>query len=295
MGSLTDRLAEFGEDKDEFGAPMLPLVGISAGYRAKEIRRSGVTTISLASRTPQKRVTTIAFGVGDLWKRHGGDASMFRTVNLADPAFEQREVHVGIDGAILPEFDAYINSVTTTLRKRHENGATTVQEIVVDRTTFEREANDFRMLYGWNGDADRDAWLRYEFQTRWSFKGGGVYETGWTATDSNMIDLYAPYRRKVVRVLGDAKALAEQGVRAVVVNVEHDFFDGRRRERLRLRPDQPGETPTVELTLPLDQREYDYTVTWIRGTGERLETHGRDGTGMIFVDELPAAAGGATP
>ena len=48
----------------------------------------------------------------------------------------------------------------------------------------------FRMLYGWNGDQDRQAWLQYDYRTRWSFKGGGTYETEWKRIDAPMIDVF---------------------------------------------------------------------------------------------------------
>jgi hypothetical protein len=232
-------------------------------------------------------VTSIGFNVGDLWTKYGEDTGVFKTVNLADPAFQQREIHVGIDGAILPEFDRYINSVTTVLRKRHQNGKTTVQEIVVDRETFGKVEHDFRMVYGWNGDADRDDWLQYDYRTRWSFKGGGVYETDWTTTTANMIDLYAPYRRKVVRVFGDPASLVSRNVRAVVLDIEYPFFDGRKQDKLRLRADRPIENQSMELTLPMEQKDYHYKITWILGDGDRIEREGRDSTGIVFVDDLP--------
>lgn len=261
--------------------------GVSFAYRTKQMRRSGTTRVDLSHQTPVEKVMTIGFNVGDLWTRYEDDPTMFKTVNLADPAFQQREIHVAIDGAILPEFEKYINSVTAVLRKQHQNGKTTVQEVVIDRETFKREQNDFRMIYGWNGDDDRTAWLAYDYRARWSFKGGGVYETDWTRSEANMIDLYAPYKRKEVKVFGDNEALAEQGVRVVVVEVDYPFFEGRKKDKIRMRADEPIADQVMELTLPLDQNEYHYRITWIR-SGERLEAEGSDSTGILFVDELPA-------
>jgi len=263
-------------------------LNVSFAYKMKEIRRTGTTVVSLNSQSTSQSIATLAFGVGNVWKEHGDDPKMFKTVNLADPAFQQREIHVAIDGAILPEFDKYINSVTTTLRKQHQNGKMTVQEVVIDRDTFNKKENDFRMIYGWDGDDDRDAWLGYEYRTRWSFKGGGVFETDWTKHEANMIDLFAPYNRKVVRVLGDNTVLQQKGVRAVVVEVTYPFFEGKKQQQIRFRTDKPIQDQQLELTLPLDQRRYDYKVTWV-GAPEKLEQTGSDNSGILFVDELPEA------
>ena len=239
-------------------------------------------------------MTTIGFNIGDLWKRYGDDKRFFKTVNLADPAFEQREIHVGIDGAILPEFDAYINSVTAVLRKKHQDGKMTVQEVVVDRDTFKKTKNDFRMIYGWSGDDDRTRWLHYEYRTRWSFKGGGKHETEWKIAEANMIDLYAPYKRRVVRIFGDSKTLTDAGVRAVVVKVDYPFFEGRKSDKITLRADKPITDKTIELTMPLDANEYHWDVTWI-GAGGNRTAQGTDKTFVLFVDEPPPLATAAEP
>ncbi len=293
QGSPEQRLAQAGSNwrqgkTDAYGRKPLPFVGISAGYKSKNIRRTGTTTLSMTGQSPVTRVTTIGFNVADLWSKYGSETRMFRTVNLADPAFEQREIHVGIDGAILPEFDAYINSVTTVLRKQHQDGKMTVQEVVVDRETFKKTKNDFRMIYGWSGDDDRTKWLQYEYRTRWSFKGGGKHETEWTTAEANMIDLYAPYKRRVLRIYGDSESLKAEGVRAVVVKVDYPFFEGRKSDKITLRADQPIDDKKIELTMPLDATEYHWDVTWI-GTGGNRTAQGTDKTFVLFVDELPAA------
>ncbi len=265
-----------------------PSGGVTFGYKTTEAKRSGTSVVSMNSMSPVDRVTTIGFNIGDVWARHGDDPRFFKTVNLADPAFEQREIHVGIDGAILPEFEAYINSVTAVLRKQHEDGKMTVQEIVVDRETFKNTNNDFRMIYGWSGDDDRTKWLEYEYRTRWSFKGGGTYETDWTVAEANMIDLYSPYKRRVVRIFGDTETLTEAGVRAVIVKVDYPFFEGRKTDKLTLRADKPITDKTIELTLPLEASDYHWEMTWIGKAGWKRKAEGTDRTFVLFVDELPA-------
>ena len=106
-----------------------------------------------------------------------------------------------------------------------------------------------------------------------------------------MIDLFAPYQRQHVQVVGSREALQKQQVRAVVVQVEYPFFGERRRQQVVVRPDQPGAEPTVEVTLPLGEFEYDYVVTWQLEGSRRLTARGRDATGVVFVDELPESGG----
>jgi len=294
QGDMLDQLKGLGQAAYDMSAPNY--VNVSFKYERREIKTTGKMTFHLNSQSPVDRNSMMVANIGDLYERYKDDGNRFKTVNLSDAAFQQREIHVGIDGAILPEFDKYVNSVTVVLRKQHQNGAQTVREVVIDRNTFNKESRDFRMIYGWNGDDDRAKWLEYEFRTRWSFKGGGLHETDWTKTDINMIDLYAPYVRNTVQLVGDAEALKSQGVRAIAVHVEYDFFDGRRSQDVALQTSEEIDGKEIEITLPLSVYAYDYRVTWMRKGKIPLERTGTDDSGVIFVDELPeeptAAAAG---
>ena len=167
-------------------------------------------------------------------------------------------MQIGVDGALLPEFERYINSVTVTLRKQHQNGEETLRELVLDRAAVQADAGRpaAKVVYGWNGDEDRAAWLQYDYRTRWSFKGGGIVSrpTG-RARDAPMIDLFAPYERRVVQIVGNRAVLKQRGVRAVVVGDRATRSSasaappagGRAR---RTDPAEPSE-PRIEITLPL--------------------------------------------
>jgi hypothetical protein len=188
---------------------------------------------------------------------------------------------------VLPEFERYINGVTVTLRKQHQNGQETFRELVLDRQSVANGLTGLRMVYGWNGDEDRDAWLQYEYRTRWSFKGGGAYETEWTRATGSMIALFTPYERHSVQIVGNPKTLREHQVRAVVVDVEYPFFGNRRRQSVVVRTDAKGEEPRIDITLPLGQQEYDFVITWQLEGNRRVTSRGRDRGGVVFIDEVP--------
>lgn len=268
--------------------------GAYVGYQLKDMKSSGTSTLDFNHRASVERHSFITFNIGDFYKRFGKDENYFRDVNLADPMFQQREVHVKLDGALLPDFDRYINTVTVTMRKDHQNGQQTLREVVLNRQSITDSNGGFRMLYGWNGDQDRQAWLQYDYRTRWSFKGGGTYETEWKHVDAPMIDVFVPYERRTVQLVGNIADLLRKGVRAVVVQVEYPFFSDNRRHQLVVRPDKPSEEPQVQITLPLGQFDYDYTITW-QLTNGRLAAHRRDSTGLVFIDELPDSSATVTP
>ncbi len=289
-GGLEDALAAMVGEGGALSSSNTTGFGAHAGYQLKETKASGTTVLDFNHRANVSRHSFVTFNIGNLYKRYGASPQYFRAVNLEDPTFQQREVHVGIDGALLPEFDRFINSVTVTMRKSHQGGEQTLRELVLDRAAVDKSGGDLRMVYGWNGDADRLAWLQYETRTRWSFKGGGSYQTEWRGADAPMIELFAPYERRVVQLTGEPQQLVDRGVRAVVVQVEYPFFGAPRRQQLVVKAGQPLDEQTLELTLPRDQFEYDYAITWQLADGARQSRKGRDGSGLIFVDEFPAIA-----
>jgi hypothetical protein len=262
-------------------------VSLTAKYHRRTFKRTGQATLRFNAESPRDVNTSFVMNIGDLHRKYGDDPKFFRTVNLTDAAFQQREIHVGIDGAILPEFEQYVNSVAVTLRKTHQNGKQTLQEVSIQRDTVKKEGVDLRMIYGWQGDADRERWLEYEYRTRWSFTDGGRYETPWRTSTANMIDLFAPYVRTRVELMGDAAALAARGVRAVDVVVEYPFFGDTRMQELTVATSEEIDGQGVELTLPEGITRYDYAITWIRRDADPLEASGSDDSGFIIVDELP--------
>jgi len=275
-------------DPDKMSALHRNITGFGAhvGYQLKELRTEGTSVLTFKNRTSVERHSLIAFNLGDLYRQHGKDPDYFRAVNLGDPMYQQREVRVSVDGGLQADFERYVNNVTVTVRKQHANGQVTVQEVVLDRQHL-AQAPDLRLVYGWDGDGDRQAWLRYEYRTRWSFQGGGTYETEWTGTDAPMVDLFAPYQRQSVRVVGNAAALKERKVRSVAVQLEYPFFGSPRRQQVVLRPEDAGEPAPVQITLPLNTFEYGYVITWQLEGGRRLTSTGRDTSGLVFVDEPP--------
>ena len=286
-GGLMQALSTMGSANGPLGARKTVGFGASVGFQMKEMKSEGQSHLYFNHRSNVERHSFVTFNIGDFYKRYGQDNRYFRAVNLGDPTFQQREIHVGVDAALIPDFDRYVNTVTVTLRKDHQGGEQTLREIVLDRAAVKKGVDDLRMVYGWNGDQDRLAWLDYQYRTRWSFKGGGTFETDWTKSNAPMIDLFAPYEHRTVQLVGDGGALKAKGVRAVIVQLDYPFFGERRRPQLVARPEEAFDEKQVEITLPLGQPDYDYLVTWQMVGNKRLTDQRKDGSGLVFVDELP--------
>lgn len=286
-GGLMETLSAMYRSGGSMSSRKMLGFGAEVAYQLRELKSEGKSVMTFDHRASVERHHLIAFNLGEFESTHGADPRHFRTVNLGDAAFQQREVQVGLDGALLPELNSVINNITVTLRKTHANGEQTLRELVLDRTNANGSTAGMRMVYGWNGDTDRVAWLGYDYRTRWSFRGGGVHTTDWTRSEAPMIDLFAPYERQVVQLVGDADVLRARGVRAVVVEVDYPFFSERRRPQLVVRPEESLEQKRVEITLPLGQPAVDVTLTWQLAGGQRVTAKRNVSGGLVFVDELP--------
>jgi hypothetical protein len=286
-GDLMDALGTMFGPKGVLSSRNLFGIGAHMAFELKHYKTSGRSVLRFDQQDSVARHAFIAANVGDLWTDHGEDPRYFRTVNLADPAFQQREVHVAVDGALLAELGKSINSAVITLRKHHGDGTDTVKELVVDRKVVEEHAGDLRLVYGWAQDADRVEWLAYEVRTEWRFEGGQGFTSDWHRAQSAMIDLEPPYQRQVVELMGNPDVLAQQGVRAVVARVEYPFFGQTRRQQFVVRPASGEHEGRFEITLPRDAKGYDYTLTWMLAGGKQRVQSGRDENFFLLLDELP--------
>lgn len=262
---------------------------LTGTYRAKDLRTGGHTVLRLNHQASVNRTAFITFNIGDLHRRYGNNPAYFATRNTSDPAYKQREVRVSVDGSVAADFDRYVNSVTVTVRKVHQDGETTLREIVINRETFNQSPQGFPVVYGWSGDTDRTAWLDYEFRTRWSFRDGGSRDEDWKKADDPALNLLPPYERREVILTGDPEALKRAGVRHAVVTLAYDFFGKPRTLRpVVLRVQDGTLEQKVELVQPRGDYRYRYDIRWHLADGGQLAKTGvTDTSGLILVDELP--------
>ncbi len=259
---------------------------ISGAYKLRDLKTSGFSKMSFNSYATVQQHHMITFNIGDLYKRYGNNKKFFKTVNMDDPDFQQRIVHVSIDGTLQNELGKMINNVTVVLKKTHEDSEQTVREVIVTPATLNDSLFSLKMVYGSKGDKNRMKWLTYQYRTNWKFSGGSEYTTEWTDAASSMINLFAPFKRTQVQLFGDPEKLKSEGVRVAIVQISYPFFGETRTKRLTWKPGENPDDKSVYLTLPLNDENYNYKITWVMKDGNRKIKEGSDNTGLIFIDEF---------
>jgi hypothetical protein len=267
------------------------MVSLNFAYELKEQKKSGHYVIDLSKATME----TINFRFDE---NLGSDVAQckdcFRSVNLDDPFYKQRELLVSVDGLNSDQFSKYINFVTVSMKKTHANGSVTYDELRIAEKEFkDAQGNPFRLLYGWKdqGDNDRDKWLTYEYQTKWSFFGDHTVQQDWTKSDQLGLNVAPPFHPVAVSVEADPKLLQEAQIRLATVKFYYDYGAGMKEEQITIKGTQQVPAALAEFMLKRGNYDYEYEIVW-RLMGSKTLSSGRkkSSDALIYVDEIPSDA-----
>jgi len=286
-GGLGAALNALTDPNGPMGSRKTTGFGINVGYQMKDMQSSGVSHLYFKGRSQVSRHHFVTFNIGNLYKQYQNDPTMFIDVPLWDPAFQQRQIFVGIDGDLEKEFKEMLNSVTVILNKKHQGGQTTLENVLINRSTFKSLGQPLSMVYGYQADTNRLGWLSYEYKEIWQFQGGVNFDTGLKGSDASMINLYVPFYRKTILLDGNLEQLKTSGIRAVSIKLTYDFFGQKKEHRITLRQGDEIAEKFFQVTLPNNTEEVNYELTWIKTDGTSISKTGKDKFGLIFIDEMP--------
>jgi hypothetical protein len=264
------------------------IVQLSFAYEFREQKKSGKYVIDLSKATTE----TVNFRFDEnLGSEIAQCVDCFRSINLDDPFYKQRELLVSIDGLNSEQFSKYINFVTISMKKTHGNGEVTYDELRIAEKEFkEALGNPFRLLYGWKdkGDNDRDKWLSYEYATKWSFFGDHSVIQEWDTSDQLGLNLAPPFHPVSVSVEADPKVMQEARIRLATVKFYYDYGAGEKEEQVTIKGNQSVPAALAEFMLKRGKYDYEYEIIWKIFGNKSLTTGRRKSSDtLIYVDEIP--------
>jgi len=289
--STVEQIAEGIAAFNESASKGMSMVQLSFAYEFKEQKKSGQYVIDLSKATTE----TVNFRFDE---NLGSDIAectdCFRSINLDDPFYKQRELLVSIDGLNSDQFSKYINFVTISMKKTHGNGEVTYDELRIAEKEFkEALGNPFRLLYGWKdqSDNDRDKWLSYEYETKWSFFGDHSVIQEWDTSDQLGVNLAPPFHPVSVSVEADPALMQEAKIRLATVKFYYDYGAGEKEEQVTIKGNQEVPAALAEFMLKRGKYDYEYEIIW-RIFGNKTLTTGRKKSSdtLIYVDEIPESA-----
>ncbi len=266
-----------------------PNFALLAAYRQKSFKKTGFFRLNLKSWTADTLAVRFDENIGGFGKRMLNDPAHFREVNLDDPVYQQREVLVSLDGQDSADFGKFVNFVTVGLRKRHQDGSTTNQELKIDKANFNSALNNFRMIYGYKGDKDRNKWLEFEHRTVWSLYGGVLKDSGWQPTNTYVLPVAPPHRYREIAIEADPEIFRQKGVRLATVTFRSRLFGQEQVQHISLRPTSGGPLAAIiKYAHEPDDLAYQYEVVWRLAGGEQIKSGPKTGSeAVLFADELP--------
>ena len=277
-----------GSQKTVSRKPGFPGFSLVASYKMKRIKRSGKMVYKMNHYRNETQAFAMAENIGSLFKKYGNDPAVFRAVNLDDPVFKQRDIMVTLDGQDAATFGKHVNYVTVQMKKIHQNGERSTEEVVITPELFNNKNNSFFITYSWKGDDNREQWHDYQVKTVWSFHGGVQVESKWQDYDQAVLSLLPPHRYRTVSIEADADRLKEKKVRHVVVSLK-SYINGKpvlTQTTIR----NKGISPSALVDVPESKSQMPTVVdmVWYLEGGKKLV--GKPGTvegEILYWDELP--------
>lgn len=262
----------------------IPSLAIAASFQLKEIKRTGKYVIDLNKYTEDQKTFPFAENVGPINKQC---PSCFKSVNLDDPLYKQREIQTQLVGISSQDFDSFLNNVEVVVRKKHENNEETVQNIVINKSKFNLEGNAFGMRYGWKDDNNRKKWLSYDFRTKWTYSNGATVETPWVNQEFSAINLIPPFIKKDIYVELDPEFVQRENLRGAEVKIYNNSTGKAEIKTINLKSTENGMSKSIELIMPAQSDTYEYEVVLFPKNKEPIKIPKKSTTyGSLYLDSI---------
>lgn len=269
-----------------------PSFSLMASYEMKTVHRSGVFKLEFNKFTQDTLQLRFDENIGNLSKLMK-DPNHFYEVNLEQAIFKQREISVFLDGQNAADFDKYVNYVTVRMRKKHQGGDETDDEVRIDRSNFNKNGNFFKLLYGWKDDKSRDKWFDYEYNEVWSFQGGTQVDMGWKPSRNFSLTVTPPFEKRTLHLEADPDTVKAAGIRLISVTVHYDLGGKDQTKQATLNPTGGQLSQTLEYIRPASKNDYSYEISWRMKDGRTVTSGKKTATDeFIFCDDVPGAPAG---
>ncbi|WDP90211.1 MAG: hypothetical protein HUN04_11055 [Desulfobacter sp.] len=239
--------------------------------KREDINRA-VFSINLNRRAVIKVPVDTAGNISGLYKAFGDDPEMFRVVNLADPAFQKREIFFRIDGDYATAFEKIMNYAGVSVKKTYKGQADATGELVFTR----EDIRDGRLGKSWKyarlGQSGSD-WLNYGFRTIWSIQGQHKIATpqepdAWLQSADPIITLAPPLERLDLEIDADRFLFEDAAMRSATLEVRYTIFGAKKKERFAVMRATDAESVSAQVLFHDPKSDIQYRVNWYPAKGK---------------------------
>ncbi len=236
----------------------------------KDINRA-VFNINLTRRAVIKVPFDTAGNISGLYKEFEKNPDMFRVVNLADPAFQKRELFFRIDGEYAGAFEKMMNYAGISICKTYKDQADATGELIFTREDIREGHLSKSWKYARLGQAG-SGWLNYDYRTTWSIQGQHkihqpVDPAQWLNSSDPIITVAPPLKRIDLEVDADRFLFEDAGIRSATMEVKYTIFGKEKNQRLAVMRATDAESVTSLALFCDPHRTVQYRVNWYPAKG----------------------------
>jgi hypothetical protein len=247
----------------------------------KDINRA-VFSINLTRRSVVKVPVDTAGNISGLYQAFKDDKEMFRVVNLADPAFQKRDVYFRIDGDFSGAFENIMNFAGVSLKKSYSGQADATGELIFTREDIREGKMSKSWRYARLGQK-AGSWLDYSYRLTWSIKGQHQIrqpkaEGEWLHSNAPIITLAPPLQRMDMEIDADRFLFEDAAIRSASLEVRYKVFGKQQTKRLKVMRSTDAESVSGAVLFHDPGSGVEYRVNWypsrskpIKGEWQQLD------------------------
>ncbi len=237
----------------------------------------GVFSIRLERATVIKVPFNTTGNISAFYQANKDNSSLFKIVNLSDPAFQKREIYFRIDGEFADVFEGRMNFVAVNIRKDYADQPEATGQVIFNR----EDIRDGKLTKSWRyarlGERD-EKWLTYNYRISWSLRGRNALNIPadpdkWLSSDGPVLTLAPPLDRHDIVIDADRTAFDMNGIRSALVEARYTMFRKPVQERVAILRSSDAESMN-NITLFSDpSKPLEYRVSWYpEGSGTPIKT-----------------------
>ncbi len=231
--------------------------------------------INLTRRAVVKVPVATAGNLSGLYEVFKDDPAMFRVVNLADPAFQKRDVYFRIDGDFSSAFEKIMNFSGVTLRKHYTNHEDATGELIFTREDVREGRLSKSWPYARLGEKGAE-WLDYEYQVTWSLHGRREVKhprekDAWLKSNDPIVTLAPPLGRLDLEVDADRFLFEDEGIRSATLEIRCSVFGRPKTERLAVMRATDADSLSRHVVFHDPHSRVDYRVNWYPSGGKPIK------------------------
>ncbi|HDR15179.1 MAG TPA: hypothetical protein ENN79_06825 [Desulfobacteraceae bacterium] len=240
----------------------------------EDINRA-VFSINLTRRSVVKVPVYTAGNISGLYQEFKDNPRLFRVVNLADPAFQKRDIYFCIDGDFSGAFEDMINFAGVAVRKAYSDHDDATGEVMFTREDIREGHLSKSWTYARLGQSGED-WLNYRYRTNWSIQGRHTISDpadtdSWNVSSNPMVTIAPPLRRLDLEIDADRFLFENADIRSAMIEVRYHIFGQVKTERLAVMRATDADSFSTAAVFHDPEDPVEYRVNWYSRTGKSIE------------------------